>query len=88
MGAERDDITGSPAPGELSRRDRALLRAVADGHGEVADDCGPVLTIDGRCCCDQLAARRLTQAGLIERPSGTEPRPARLTPTGHLLLLV
>jgi hypothetical protein len=54
----------------------------------VIDDCGPVLIIDGRSCCDQLAVRRLATAGLIERPCSAERCPARLTPTGHLLVLL
>lgn len=46
MGADQDGIASAPDPGKLSHRNRALLRAVAAGHGEVIDDCEPVLIID------------------------------------------
>ncbi|MGD9525898.1 hypothetical protein [Pseudonocardia sp.] len=67
----------------LTRRDRAILRAVAAGGAELLCGSGPDLLIDGRCCCDQLAARRLARAGLIAAagPAG-ERVPARLTPAG------
>lgn len=71
---------------ELSYRDRALLRAVAAGDCELSDRCGPVLTIGGRCCCDQFAAPRLTRYGLIDPARGAEPRRARLTPRGRAAL--
>ncbi len=70
----------------LSRRDRAILRAVAGGTAELLGGSQPDLLVDGRCCCDQMAAHRLAQAGLI---AGTAPAtlgqrvPARLTPAGH-----
>jgi len=54
-------IDGEP----LSRRDRAILRAVAGGHAELVFGTEPDLIIDGRCCCDQTAAHRLAHAGLI-----------------------
>jgi len=74
-------IDGEP----LSRRDRAILRAVAGGHAELVFGTEPDLIIDGRCCCDQTAAHRLAHAGLIA-PVGTavidERVPAGLTPAG------
>lgn len=70
---------------ELSHRDAALLRAIAAGRCEVAGDGGLVLTVDGRCFCDQLAAPRLTGAGLIA-PAGARRAPARLTAAGQAVL--
>jgi hypothetical protein len=52
---------------------------VAAGRCEIAGEC---LRIDGLGCCDQFAALRLTQAGLIAAADG----PARLTPSGEALL--
>lgn len=75
-----------PTTSEPSRRDLALLRAVAAGLCELARDCGPVLIVDGRCCCDQLAARRLTDAGLIDPPTSGHRTRAGLTAAGHALL--
>jgi hypothetical protein len=74
----------------LTYRDRAILRAVAGGTAEMSVSAEPDLFVDGRCCCDQLAARRLAHAGLIagSRPAATGQRvPARLTVAGHLELL-
>ena len=74
----------------LTHRDRAILRAVAGGTAELLGGSEPDLLVDGRCCCDQMAARRLARAGLI---AGTTPArlgqrvPARLTPAGHQELL-
>ena len=74
----------------LTFRDRAILRAVAGGTAELLGGSQPDLLVDGRCCCDQMAARRLAHAGLI---TGTEPAsvgqrvPARLTAAGHQELL-
>ncbi len=42
--------------GRLTGRDRAILRAVARGDAELACGAEPDLFLDGRCCCDQLAA--------------------------------
>ncbi|TCP50798.1 hypothetical protein EV191_10759 [Tamaricihabitans halophyticus] len=53
------------ADDELSHRDRALLRAVAEGRAELVGGCEPDLTIDGYWCGDQSAAHRLAQLGLI-----------------------
>ena len=74
----------------LTRRDRAILKAVADGRAELVHGAEPDLLLDGRCCCDQVAAHRLARAGLIapaEPVSGDPARvgqrvPARLTAAG------
>ena len=74
----------------LTHRDRAILRAVAGGTAEMSVRSEPDLYVDGRFCCDQLAARRLAHAGLIAgaRSGATGQRvPARLTEAGHLELL-
>jgi hypothetical protein len=78
--------TTSETTSVLSHRDLALLRAVAAGQCELINSCGPILIIDGRRCCDQLAARRLTDAGLIELPPGHLQTPARLTAIGRAAL--
>lgn len=49
----------------LTGRDRAILRAVSVGRAELGWGVEPDLFLDGRCCCDQPAAHRLAQAGLI-----------------------
>jgi hypothetical protein len=70
----------------LSGRDRAILRAVGGGTAELeATD----LYVDGRHCCDQFAARRLTTIGLIttDGPARSGVRvPARLTVAGREML--
>jgi hypothetical protein len=69
---------------ELSRRDRAILRAVAGAVLLVGVE--PDLYLDGRCCADQVAARRLARAGLIAAatPGRTAQRvAARLTSAGR-----
>ena len=74
----------------LTHRDRAILRAVAGGTAELIGGSQPDLLVDGRCCCDQMAARRLAHAGLI---AGAAPAtigervPARLTQAGRQELL-
>jgi hypothetical protein len=73
----------------LTRRDRAILRAVADGRAELVYGAEPDLLLDGRCCCDQVAAHRLARAGLIAPlvVAGVGQRvPARLTPAGSAQL--
>jgi hypothetical protein len=81
-----DTTTTDVIDGEtLSRRDRAILRAVADGGAELVFGAEPDLIIDGRCCCDQTAAHRLARAGLIAPLSSAtigERVPACLTPAG------
>jgi hypothetical protein len=49
----------------LTARDRAILRAIADGNAEFVWGSEPDLFIDGRFCCDQAAVHRLAKAGLI-----------------------
>ena len=67
---------------QLSNRDRAVLRAIAEGRCVVSGECGHPLTIDGYCCADLFAKTRLTGAGLI---SVTDTA-AWLTPTGQAVL--
>ncbi|MDT7781601.1 MAG: hypothetical protein QOF58_20 [Pseudonocardiales bacterium] len=63
----------------LTHRDRAVLRAVADGRCEIS---GSSLLVDGLCCADQVAGLRLRTAGLIS----TCPGPAALTSAGYEIL--
>lgn len=80
----------SAGAGLLSHRDRAILRAVARGTAELATGAGPDLILEGRYCCDQVAAHRLARCGLITaaRTGGVGTRvPARLTAAGHRELL-
>lgn len=75
----------TPADSDLTNRDLAILRAVGRGGAEVAVGAQPDLFLDGRCCCDQLAAHRLVRAGLIGPavPGATGTRvAARLTRAG------
>ena len=61
---------------QLSRRDRAVLAAVAAGRGTVV---AGRLLIDGLPCADQFVAARMRAAGLLAaQVSG----PARLTDGG------
>lgn len=61
---------------QLSRRDRAVLAAVAAGRGTVV---AGRLLIDGLPCADQFVAARLRAAGLLAvQVAG----PAQLTGTG------
>lgn len=73
---------GTTTSTQLSNRDRAVLRAIAEGRCVVSGECGHPLTIDGFCCADQFAKARLTGAGLIA-VAGTAPS---LTATGQALL--
>jgi hypothetical protein len=50
---------------QLSYRDRAVLRAIAQGRCTVSHEGGHPLTIDGFRLTDQFAKSRLTDAGLI-----------------------
>ena len=69
---------------QLLRRDSALLRAVADGRGEIVHGGKLMLFLDGRMFPDREAARRLIQAGVVAQPGlGTGRWPARLTRTGE-----
>ncbi|HEY1973855.1 MAG TPA: hypothetical protein VGH89_38300 [Pseudonocardia sp.] len=69
---------------QLSNRDRAVLRAVAQGRCTIAGGCGTSLMIDGLCCSDQFAGVRLANAGLITviRPTGR----VELAPQGAVLV--
>jgi hypothetical protein len=68
----------------LSRRDTALLRAVADGRCELEPGSWPVLYVDGTVCCDATAAHRLVRAGLVAEPeSGPTRGRAQLTDAGR-----
>jgi hypothetical protein len=49
----------------LSYRDRAVLRAVADGRCRRTGEIGSPLLIDGVYSSDQLVGLRLTAAGFI-----------------------
>ena len=64
----------------ISRRDRAVLAAVAAGRAVV--EAGALL-IDGRYSADQFALVRLAHAGLLDSdPVG----PPHLTPAGDTAL--
>jgi hypothetical protein len=76
----------------LSFRDRAILRAVAVGTAQLSVSSEPDLFVDGRCCSDQVAARRLAHAGLIAAVAPAahpgQRVPAELTPAGHHELML
>lgn len=79
------DTTTPIGTAALTHRDRAILRAVASGRGELLAGSEPDLLLDGRCCCDQVAVHRLAHAGLIVPERGVAPGQrvaARLTPAG------
>jgi hypothetical protein len=69
----------------LSKRDRAVLHAVAAGRCQMSGGCGPTLVIDGMCYADQFAGARLIGAGLIAVPRSAA-ESARLTRTGRAFL--
>lgn len=60
---------------DTTRRELAMLRAVAAGRAQVSCSCEPDMFVDGLPCCDQVAARALVRAGLV--------RPARLGVVGE-----
>src|SRR5581483_8080926 len=70
---------------QLSRRDCAILRAVAEGRCMVSAEIGTPLTVDGFVICDQFTVARLGKAGLITA-AGPAPTPAILTAEGQALL--
>jgi hypothetical protein len=75
---------------DLSARDRAILRAVANGSAELVWGSEPDLYLDGRYCCDQSAVHRLVRAGLIAPATegGIGQRlPALITTAGRLELV-
>lgn len=82
------DLTVDDAP--LTARDRAILRAVANGNAELVWGSEPDLYVDGRFCCDQSAVHRLVRTGLIS-PAGKavigQRVPAVITTAGRLELV-
>lgn len=50
---------------ELNHRERAALRAIAQGTAEITCSCEPDLFIDGLACCDQFTARRLAHLDYV-----------------------
>jgi hypothetical protein len=73
----------------LSRREFAMLQAIAADRGEITGSCEPDLFIDGLACCDQSAAHHLAHTGLVHatRPAEVGQRvPAELTTPGHAVL--
>ena len=49
----------------LSHRDRAILRAVAEGRATLRCGCLPDLFVDGVACCDQHAQARILCQGFL-----------------------
>ncbi|MHA6624091.1 hypothetical protein ACU61A_01655 [Pseudonocardia sichuanensis] len=71
----------------LTRRDQAVLRAVAEGRCELGAGWAPLLLVDGLVCTDSAAGRRLVAAGLVHAPDPARPlAPARLTAAGRAAL--
>lgn len=70
---------------QLSNRDCAILRAVAEGRCIVCEGLGAPLMVDGVFVSDQFTVTRLGRAGLITA-SGPAPTPALLTAEGQALL--
>lgn len=64
----------APTTPALTRRDRALLTAVATGRCQLTPGPLPHLLVDGRCACDQLAAYQLLAHGLIAANPSRRPR--------------
>ncbi|WP_116176902.1 hypothetical protein [Kutzneria buriramensis] len=78
-----------PARVSISRRELAMLHAVAAGRAETTGSREPDLFIDGLACCDQSAARHLAHAGLVRAtgPATAAQRvPAELTTPGRVLI--
>ena len=78
------------SPMILSRRDRALLYAVADGRCDlISIAVVPDRRVDGERFCDQPRAHALLVAELVARAitePGNTPTPALLTATGRAAL--
>lgn len=71
---------------ELSRRDYALLAAVAAGRCTLICGCEPDLLVDGRWFCDQSRAHSLVALGLVQPAVPGQPGrrvPATLTDAGR-----
>jgi hypothetical protein len=68
----------------FTARHRAMLRAIADGRGQLLAGRHPTLSVDGRWC-DFVATNDLVRNDLIRpawsAPTGTS-APALLTPVG------
>ena len=82
-------FTNTPVCSSLSRREFAMLHAIADGRAEITGSCEPDLFIDGLACCDQSAAHHLAHAGLVRatHPAQVEQRvSAELTTVGSAVL--
>jgi hypothetical protein len=81
--------TTAPADLSLSRREFAMLEAIAAGRGEITGSSEPDLFIDGLACCDQSAAHHLAHENLVHATSPAEAGqrvPAELTTLGHAVL--
>jgi hypothetical protein len=65
----------------LTRRDHALLRAVAAGRCDLTSP-GAELRVDGRWFCDQLRVRVLLDAGLLRAAAAPGRGRAHTTLTG------
>jgi hypothetical protein len=78
------DLDACPAawPLPLTRRDCAILRAVAEGRCMVSAAFGTPLTVDGYAVSDQFTVARLARAGLITT-EGPVPTRALLTAEGR-----
>ncbi|MFC0114032.1 hypothetical protein [Kibdelosporangium aridum] len=81
--------TPTPPGLSLSRREWAMLKAIAAGRGEITGSSEPDLFIDSLACCDQHAAHHLARADLVHATRAVEMGqrvPAELTAAGHALL--
>ena len=81
--------TTTPTHVRLSRRELAMLHAIAAGRAETTTSCEPDLFVDGLACCDQIAAHHLAHDGLMRAagPAKEGQRvPAELTTPGHVVL--
>jgi hypothetical protein len=76
MSVTAESTATTTAAEQLSRRDRAVLAAVAAGRGTITSG---RLLIDGLPCADQFVAARLRAAGLLSTQASG---PALLTGTG------
>ena len=50
---------------QLTHRDRAMLRAAAEGRAQLTGGCEPDLYVDGLPCCDQPSAHNIVHMGLL-----------------------
>jgi hypothetical protein len=73
----------------LSRREVAMLHAIAAGRAEITGSCEPDLFIDDLACCDQSAAHHLAHTGLVRAIGSVrvgQRVPAELTAPGSAVL--